>query len=74
MANATTARILSVSQAGSGNSLTFALSQSRIEGSGTSVITIGTKNGAGNRGSFTVDISASPTCGATQHITVEVSN
>ena len=74
MANATTARILSVSQAGSGNSLTFALSQSRIEGSGTSVITIGTKNGAGNRGTFTVDIGASPTCGDTQHITVEVSN
>ena len=74
MANATTPRIISVNQAGNGNSLTFALSQSRIEGSGTSIITIGTKNGAGNRGSFTVDVSASPTCGDTQHITVEVSN
>jgi len=74
MANATTARILSVSQAGNGNSMTYSLSQSRIEGSGYSVLTIGTKNGAGNRGSFTVDISASPACGASQQITVEITN
>jgi type II secretory pathway pseudopilin PulG len=74
MANATTPRIISVTQAGNGNSMTFTLSQSRIEGSGSSIITIGSKNGAGNRGSFTVDVSASPTCGDTQHITVEVSN
>ena len=74
MTNATTARIISASQAGNGNSLTFALSQSRIEGSGTSVITIGTKNGSGNRGTFTVDVSATPACGSTQLITVEVTN
>ena len=74
MANATTARIISPSQAGNGNSMTFSLSQSRIEGSGISILTIGTKNGAGNRGSFTVDVSASPTCGDTQHITVEITN
>ena len=74
MANATTARILSAIQAGNGNSLTISLSQSRIEGSGTSVITIGTKNGSGNRGTFTVDVSASPTCGNTQHIIVTVNN
>ena len=74
MANATTARIISPSQAGNGNSMTFTMSQSRIEGSGYSILTIGTKNGAGNRGSFTVDVSASPTCGDTQHITVEITN
>ena len=74
VANATTARIISASQAGNGNSMTFTLSQSRIEGSGSSILTIGTKNGAGNRGSFTVDVSASPACGNTQQITVEVSN
>ena len=74
MANATTARIITASQAGNGNSMTYALSQSRIEGSGTSILTIGTKNGAGNRGSFTVDVSASPACGDTQHITVEITN
>ena len=74
MANATTARIITPSQAGNGNSMTFSLSQSRIEGSGTSILTIGTKNGAGNRGSFTVDVSASPACGNTLHITVEVNN
>jgi len=74
MANATTPRIITASQAGNGNSMTFSLSQSRIEGSGSSVLTIGTKNGAGNRGSFTVDINVSPVCGDTQHITVEINN
>jgi type II secretory pathway pseudopilin PulG len=74
MANATTARIISATQAGNGNSMTFSLSQSRIEGSGSSILTIGTKNGAGNRGAFTVDVMATPTCGDTQHITVEVTN
>lgn len=74
MTNATGVRIISASQAGGGNSLVLSLSLSRIEGSGASIITVKTKNGAGNRGVFTVDIAPTPACGSTTKLTVSVSN
>ena len=74
MSGATGVRTISASQAGHGNSLNIGLSLVRIDGSGSSVITISTKNGAGNRGVFIVEVSASPGCGSTQQLTVIVSN
>ncbi|HEV8366510.1 MAG TPA: hypothetical protein VGQ39_01045 [Pyrinomonadaceae bacterium] len=74
LTNATGVRTLSASQTGGGNSLNISLSLVRLEGNGYSVVTISTKNGAGNRGVFTVDIAASPSCGSTQQLTVSVSN
>ena len=67
-------RTISAAIAGNGNSLTISLSLVRVDGSGTSVITIGTKNGAGNRGSFIVNISTDPSCGSGQQLKVNVSN
>jgi hypothetical protein len=74
MVNATGVRIISASLAGNGNSLVIGLSQQRITGSGSSVISITTKNGAGNRGVFIVQVSGDPACGSTQQLTVSVSN
>jgi Tfp pilus assembly protein PilE len=67
-------RTLSAAQAGNGNSLVIALSLTRIDGNGNSVISITTKHGAGNRGVFNVEVSASPSCGSTQTLQVSVSN
>jgi hypothetical protein len=72
--NATGARTISASIAGNGNSLTLGVSLLRIDGSGSSVITVTTKNGAGNRGVFVVNVSADPSCGSAQQLTVSVSN
>ena len=72
--NATGVRTISAVQSGNGNSLTIALSIQRLDGSGSSVVTVTKKNGAGNRGVFEVDISTSPACGSTQKLTVSVSN
>jgi hypothetical protein len=74
LVNATGTRILSASQAGNGNSLGIAMSLLRIDGSGSSTISITTKNGAGNRGVFVVQIVADPACGSAQQLTVSVSN
>ena len=74
MTNASGVRIISASQAGSGNSLTLGLSLQRIDGSGSSTITVTTKNGAGNRGVFVVQVAATPACGSPQQLTVTVSN
>ena len=74
MSNAFEARTISATQAGSGNSIVLTLSQSRIQGSGYSILTVTTKHGAGNRGSFQVNLNVSPTCGNTQQLTVKVSN
>src|ERR1044071_9588567 len=49
MVNATGTRTISAAIAGNGNSLTLGLSLFRIDGSGSSVVTVTTKNGAGNR-------------------------
>ena len=67
-------RTLSAAQAGNGNSLVLGLSLTRIDGNGHSVITVTTKHGAGNRGVFNVEVSASPSCGSTQTLQVSVSN
>lgn len=74
MVNGTGVRTISASIAGNGNSLVLGVGLQRIDGSGSSVITVTTKNGAGNRGVFTVNIAASPACGSTQQLTVSVSN
>jgi hypothetical protein len=74
MVNGTGTRTISASIAGNGNSLVLGLSLLRIDGSGSSVITVTTKNGAGNRGSFIVNVAADPACGSTQQLKVNVSN
>lgn len=74
MVNATGTRTISASIAGNGNSLVLGVSLLRIDGSGSSVITVTTKNGAGNRGEFIVNVAADPSCGSTQQLKVKVSN
>ena len=67
-------RTITAVQAGSGNSLVIGLSLQRIDGSGSSQVSVTTKHGAGNRGTFSVLVSASPACGSTQTLTVIVNN
>lgn len=74
MTGATGVRFVNVTQAGNGNSLVLGVSLVRIDGSGSSVISVSTKNGAGNRGVFTVNVSTDPACGSTQQLQVSVSN
>ena len=74
MVNGTGVRTISASIAGNGNSLTLGVSLIRIDGSGSSVISVTTKNGAGNRGVFIVNVAADPACGSTQQLKVSVSN
>jgi type II secretory pathway pseudopilin PulG len=74
MSGASGVRIISASQAGNGNSLILSLSLMRIDGSGSSVVSVTTKHGAGNRGVFLVNIAADPACGSTQQLRVSVSN
>jgi type II secretory pathway pseudopilin PulG len=74
MMNATGVRTITASIAGNGNSLTLGVGLQRIDGSGSSVITVTTKNGAGNRGVFIVNVTADPSCGSAQQLTVSVSN
>lgn len=74
MVNGTGTRTISASIAGNGNSLILGVSLLRIDGSGSSVITVTTKNGAGNRGEFIVNVSASPSCGSSQQLRVSVLN
>jgi type II secretory pathway pseudopilin PulG len=74
MASATGTRIISAAQAGNGNSLVVDLSLVRIDGNGSSTVTITTKNGAGNRGVFLVQVTTDPACGTAPTLTVSVSN
>ncbi len=74
MVNATGTRTISASIAGNGNSLILGVSLLRIDGSGSSVISVTTKNGAGNRGEFIVNVSAQPSCGSSQQLKVSVLN
>lgn len=74
MVNATGVRTISASLLGNGNSLTIGVGLQRIDGSGSSAITITTKNGAGNRGVFVVEVAGSPACGTAAKLTVSVSN
>jgi type II secretory pathway pseudopilin PulG len=72
--NSPGARIISAAQDGNGNSLVIGMSLVRIDGSGSSTISVTAKNGAGNRGTFSVKVSADPSCGTTQTLTVIVNN
>ena len=74
MVNATGTRIISATQAGNGNAVTLGLSLLRIDGSGSSVLTVTTKHGAGNRGVFVIQVAADPSCGSAQQVTVSISN
>jgi len=74
MVDASGVRTLSAAQDGNGNSLTIELSLSRIDGSGSSQVSVTAKNGSGNRGTFSVKVSASPSCGSTQTLKVIVGN
>ena len=72
--NGTGVRTISAAQLGNGNSLDLDLSLLRIDGSGSSILIVTTKNGAGNRGVFTVEVSGSPSCGSSAKLKVTVSN
>jgi Tfp pilus assembly protein FimT len=74
LTNATGTHTISATTAGNGNPLTLTVVPTSFVGNGTAVITVGAKSGAGNRGSFTVNISASPTCGTTRQVSVTVNN
>jgi len=74
MTNATGVRIISANQAGNGNSLVLGVSLIRIDGSGSSVISVTTKHGAGNRGVFLVNVTTDPACGSGAQLTVSVNN
>jgi hypothetical protein len=74
MTNATGVRIISASQVGNGNSFVIGVSLQRIDGSGSSVISVTAKQGGGNRGTFTIQVSADPACGSAQTLSVSVSN
>lgn len=72
--NATGVRTISAAQPGNGNNLVLGLSLVRIDGNGSSVITVTTKKGAGNRGVFLVNVTTDPACGSGAKLTVSVSN
>ena len=74
MVNASGVRTISALQMANGNALNVSLSLQRIDGSGSSVVTVTSKQGGGNRGVFVVEVKASPTCGSSQKLTVSVSN
>ncbi len=74
IANGSGTRTISAAQDGNGNSMVISQSLSRIDGSGSSVISVTAKNGAGNRGTFSIKVSTDPTCGSTQTLTVIVNN
>lgn len=74
IANGIGTRIISATQQGNGNSLSLGLSLVRIDGNGTSIISVTTKNGSGNRGVFNVIVAADPDCGSAQTLQVTVNN
>jgi hypothetical protein len=74
VANGIGVRTISAALQGNGNSLTIGLSLVRIDGNGTSVISVTTKNGSGNRGVFNVIVGTDPACGTSQTLQVTVNN
>jgi type II secretory pathway pseudopilin PulG len=72
--NGSGVRLISATQEGNGNSMVLALSLVRMEGSGSTQISVTSKNGAGNRGTFSVKVAADPVCGSSQTLTVIVNN
>jgi len=73
LSNAVGSHNITAVQVGGGNTLSISVSPATLSGSGTAIISITSKEGSGNRGNFTVNIS-SPTCGAVQAVTVSVGN
>ena len=69
-----TTRIITATLQGNGNSVEITKSLTRIDGSGSSVISVTSKNGSGNRGVFQVNVFAEPSCGSPQVLTVTVNN
>lgn len=74
MMSATGVRNLSISQLGNGNSMVLGLSLVRLDGSGSSTISVTTKHGSGNRGEFLVQVTADPACGSAPQLKVSISN
>jgi len=74
VANGSGVRTISATLQGNGSSLTIEKSLVRIDGSGTSIIGITTKNGDGNRGVFNVIVATDPACGSSQTLQVTVNN
>ena len=74
ISSATGVRTISASEVSNGNSLVLGLSLQRIDGNGSSVVSVTTKHGAGNRGVFVVDVKTDPACGSGAKLTVSVSN
>ena len=74
MQNATGVRTISASQLGNGNSMVISLSLQRIDGSGSSVVSVTAKQGGGNRGTFVVEVAGSPACGTAAKLTVKVNS
>lgn len=72
--NATGVRTISAAQPANGNNLVLGVSLVRLDGSGSSVISVTTKKGAGNRGIFLVNVTTDPACGSGAKLTVSVSN
>jgi hypothetical protein len=74
IANGEGARSVSAVIVGGGNSLLLSVSPATINNGGAAVVTITTKTGRGNRGTFLVKISSSPTCGSDKQVQVTVNN
>jgi prepilin-type N-terminal cleavage/methylation domain-containing protein len=74
LTGATGAHSISLAAAGGGTPLVLSVSPTSLTGDGTATITVTSKTGAGNRGTFTVKITTSPSCGATQDLSVTVKN
>jgi hypothetical protein len=74
LTNATGVRTISASLAGTGKSLVLGLSLVRIDGNGSSVLSVTTKTGSGNRGVFQVNVQTDPACGSGAKLTVTVNN
>jgi hypothetical protein len=67
-------RTVTAAIVGGSRSLTFSISPSTLNNGGSAVITISSKTGNGNRGTFLVKIGASPACGSEKQVAVTVNN
>jgi len=74
ISNGTGVRLISAKMQGGGASLLLGVSLVRLDGSGSSIISVTTKKGSGNRGVFLVTVAADPACGSSQTLMVTVNN
>jgi hypothetical protein len=74
LTNATGVRTIGASLAGNGKSLVLGLSLVRLDGNGSSILSVTTKTGSGNRGVFQVNVNTTPACGSGAQLTVTVKN